>query len=162
MKKGKVEIYIGPISVSTKGVGYFDIPRGDGKKPDRDASIEIQPENLNRAFPGDTVEVELTGDPSSRAKLATGQGQVKNRDQGKVLKIVERARDEFVGLVEKQDEKTYVIPDDKRIYVDIFLENNSLANAGEKVLVKITNWENLQGEILKVIGKAGENNTEME
>ena len=33
---------------------------------------------------------------------------------------------------------------------------------GNKVLIKITDWETLSGKIIKVIGKKGENNTEME
>jgi ribonuclease R len=141
----------GPISINTKGVGFFDpIPKENGKKQDRTQSIEIQPENVNRALPGDTVIISLLGQ------------KIKNREQGKVEKIVKRAREEFVGVVEIHDGKTFVIPDDKRIYVDIFLEKDEDVNEGEKVLVKIIDWNTLSGEIVKVIGAKGENNTEME
>lgn len=146
----KKQTFEGLISINTKGVGFFDIL-------DREDSIEIQPEYVNRAFPGDTVEVELTGQ------------RIKNREQGKVIKIVKRARDEFVGTVSRaaldtvgKEEKNFVMPDDKRIYVDIFLSDKHPVSVEDKVLVKITDWETLQGDVLKVIGKKGENNAEME
>lgn len=141
----------GPISVNTKGVGFFDPdPTERNREKQRENSIEIQPENLNRAFPGDTVEISLLGK------------KIKNREQGKVEKIVKRGRDEFVGTIEMHDGKTFVIPDDRRIYVDIFLATQEGIAEGDKVLVKIADWETLSGEIIKVIGKKGENNTEME
>ena len=141
----KDKTFVGPISINTKGVGFFDID------PDqRGTSIEIQPQFVNRAFHGDTVEISLTGE------------KIKNRDQGKVEKIVKRAKTEFVGVVEKTEGKTYIVPDDKRLYVDIFLPEKSEVAPGNKVLVKIIDWDNLTGQIIKVIGKKGENNTEME
>lgn len=143
----KAKTFIGPISINTKGVGFFDL---DPEKKDRSSSIEIQPENVSRAFHGDIIEVELLGQ------------KIKNREQGKVLKIVKRAKDEFVGVVEIHEGKTYVVPDDKRLYVDIFLADDANVSEGQKVLVQISDWETLQGKVLQVIGKAGENNTEMQ
>lgn len=143
----KKDSLIGPVSVNTKGVGFFD-PNPEEKN--RENSIEIQPKDLNRALHGDTVEVELTGE------------KIKNRAQGKVVRVIERAKDEFVGVIKKNDGKTFVIPDDQRLYVDIFLPETAEVNEEEKVLVKILDWDTLTGEVLKVIGHKGENNTEME
>lgn len=137
----------GTISINTKGVGFFDIV--DPKSGDEE-SIEIQPKDVNRALHGDIVEISVTGEI------------IKNRKQGKVEKVIKRNRDEFVGVVEKKDGKTFVIPDDKRLYVDIFLLEDSQVSEGDKALVKIVDWETLSGEVVKVIGKKGENNTEME
>ncbi|MSU45105.1 MAG: ribonuclease R [Candidatus Zambryskibacteria bacterium] len=143
MANMKDENLQGSISISSKGVGYFDI---EG----RDDSIEIQPQYVNRALHGDTVEVVLTNE------------KIRNRDQGKVVRVIKRARDEFVGVMMVKDGKTFVSPDDKRLYVDIPLLDGEVAEAGNKVLVKIVDWETLSGKIVKVIGKKGENNTEME
>lgn len=139
----KEENLQGFISISTKGVGYFDI---EGK----DDSIEIQPQYVNRALHGDTVEVVLTGE------------KIRNREQGKVVKVLKRAKEEFVGVIIKKDGKTFVSPDDKRLYVDIPLLDGEESEIGNKVLVKILDWNTLKGKILKVIGKKGDNNTEME
>ncbi len=69
----KKDSLIGPISINTKGVGFFD-PNPEEKN--RENNIEIQPKDVNRALHGDTVEVVLTGE------------KIKNRAQGKVLKII--------------------------------------------------------------------------
>ena len=63
--------------------------------------------------------------------------KIRGRTQGKVLKIVQRSREEFVGVVETHEGKTYVVPDDKRLYVDIFLKDANVI-VGEKVLVKLS------------------------
>lgn len=133
--------------INTKGVGFFD---PNPEERNRENNIEIQPQFINRALHGDTVEVQVTGE------------KIKNRIQGKVLKIIKRAKDEFVGVVNQKDGKTFIVPDDGRLYVDIFLDNDSNVSVGEKVLVKIVNWDTLKGDVVKVIGKKGENNTEME
>ena len=143
----KKDSLIGPITLNTKGVGFFD-PTPEEKN--RENNIEIQPKDINRALNGDTVEIVLTGE------------KIKNRVQGKVVKIIKRAKDEFVGVITKKDGKTFVVPDDQRLYVDIFLSEEAGVAEGEKVLVKIVDWDTLSGEIVKVIGKKGENNTEME
>lgn len=143
----KKDTFIGPISINTKGVGFFDIEPENKNKKD---SLEIQPQFVNKAFHGDVVEIKVTGE------------KIKNREQAQVIKVIKRAKEEFVGVVEKQDEKTFVVPDDKRLYVDIFLSPTEKVVEGSKVLVKIVDWDTLQGKILKVIGKKGENNTEME
>ena len=145
------ETYTGPISVNSKGFGFFTILESE-KGPER--TLEVQPENLARAFPGDIVEVQPTGQ------------KVRDREQGKVLKVINRNKTQFVGVVQKENGAAYVVPDDKRVYVDIFLsaQDQTAAEPGDKVLVEITDWEaaNLQGTIRKVIGKKGENNAEME
>lgn len=136
---------LGPISINTKGVGFFD---PNPAEKNRDASIEIQPQYVNRALHGDIVKIVLTGE------------KIRNREQGKVVEVVQRAKDEFVGEVVSREGKSFVVPDDKRLYVDIPLLAE--APSGKKVLVKITNWDTLEAEIVKVIGQKGENNTEME
>ncbi len=146
---------IGPISINTKGVGFFDIPTTiqgkQGGTSDKN-SIEIQPQYINRAFPGDIVEISLTGE------------KIRNRPQGKVTKIITRSKKEFVGVIDQHDGKTFVVPDDKRLYVDIFLPKNIKVSIGNKVLVKIIDWDSEypEGELVKIIGQKGENNTEME
>lgn len=137
---------IGPISINSKGVGFFNFV---DEKTGEEKTLEIQPEKVNRALPQDTVEVIPTGK------------KVKNREQGEIIKIIRRFRDEFVGTVGRFEGNTFVTPDDRRVYVDIKIQETDIED-GQKVLVKISDWNTLQGEIIKVIGQKGENNTEME
>src|SRR3989344_2427090 len=137
MTKHKAEKTLeGPIAINTKGVGFFDIGEKRGASK---VSIEIQPKNVNRAFNGDIVLISLLG-----------------------KKIIKRAKDEFVGTIDKHDGKIYVIPDDRRMYVDIFLPKEKSVQKNIKVLVKVINWSIMQGKMIKVIGQKGENNAEME
>lgn len=139
----------GPLSINTKGIGFFVIP-------DTEERLEIQTENLNKAFHGDIVEVEET------KKVLFG------RKQAKVTKLISRSRNEFVGTVEKSKGPAFLIPDDKRMYVDIFLDEKEVKNIenGTKVLVEMIETKKGEngpkGKIIKIIGKSGENNTEME
>ncbi len=153
----------GPISINSKGIGFFDLP------DKKEESLEIQPENLARAFHGDVVEVQKLGGPKPRKSLGRAR-EVK--EQAKVVRIISRAKTQFVGIIQKTDDKSFLIPDDKRMYVDIFIDPKSLARTvlakteNQKILVEITDWpeteKNPRGKVVKVIGTAGENNTEME
>ncbi|MHB1316935.1 MAG: hypothetical protein ACYCZW_03750, partial [Minisyncoccota bacterium] len=91
------ETLTGPISISGKGTGYFSVPPKEGKVTSEE-SIEIQKEFLNKAFPGDTVEVRR------RPELLWG------KVQGEVLKVISRNRMEFVGTVDKHGDMFYMIP----------------------------------------------------
>ena len=141
------------IRVTGKGVGYFTPP----EDPQAD-DFEIQPENLAIALNRDTVKIEIL------------DRELKGRKQAKVVEVVERHKTEFVGVFEEENGKFFVVPDDKRMYRDIFipkqgLPDGALAKAGDKVQAKITEWhdpaKSPAGEVLRVIGRAGEHNTEM-
>jgi ribonuclease R len=143
----------GIISINTKGTGYVNIEN-------KEIDIEIDIRDLNTALNGDTVQVIL---------LSKKYG----RENGKVIKIISRAKENFVGVLEKKDNKLFLIPDDIKMYADILISDSQKINdaklIGQKVLVKITGWDKNQknstpiplGEILQIIGKAGDNNTEM-
>jgi ribonuclease R len=139
----------GTIKLTGKGTGYFSVPNIE-------EDLEIQPENLNTALNGDRVRVEPL------------KHLVYNRKQGKVIEIVERKKTEFVGTLEKTGQGFFVIPDDRKFYRDIFIEENKTLNGqnNDKVQVKIVSWDDPlkspHGEIIKIIGKKGEHNAEMQ
>ncbi len=141
----------GTINISNKGVGYV---RPDGNT-NRNDSIEIEPSSLNTALPGDTVKVEILS--TKPEELPTG----------KVIEIITRKRLEFVGIIEQENNSYFLVPDDKRVYKDILIASDKLNSAkpGDKVLVSITEWTDPKkdplGEVLLVIGKPGEHQTEM-
>ncbi|MBX4198703.1 ribonuclease R [Candidatus Parcubacteria bacterium] len=132
----------GKIRVTGKGVGYFPNPA------DESDDFEVSPEYINTALNGDTVKVESLGK------------EVYGRKQAKVVEIVTRKKTHFVGVVDKG----YVIPDDKRMYVDIQIDGDALgAKDGDKVYVEITEWSKTpKGKVAKVIGRKGEHNAEMQ
>lgn len=135
----------GKIRVTGKGVGYFSVP-------DLETDLEVQPENLNTALNGDTVRLELL------------DKELYGRKQAKVAEILERKKTEFVGNFDN----SFLIPDDKRMYMDIKIEEGKEMGAknGDKVLVELTEWKDgtksPKGKVTRVIGRAGEHNVEMQ
>ncbi|OHA89423.1 MAG: ribonuclease R [Candidatus Zambryskibacteria bacterium RIFCSPHIGHO2_02_FULL_43_14] len=148
MKEEKNNILEGIIRVTGKSVGYFSLP-------DQDQDLEIQPENLSAALNRDRVRVELLGK------------KVLGREQARVIEIIERHKTEFVGTLEQTPEGFFLVPDDKKMYRDIFvpLDSTHGASDGDKVQVKIIEWsdpsKSPKGEMLRIIGRAGEHNAEM-
>ena len=142
------KILEGAIRVTSKGVGYFPIQ-------DESEDYEIQPDNLNAALNHDRVKIALLG------------RTIFERKQAKVIDIVERHKTEFVGMLEKDGDVFFLVPDDKRMYRDILLSRDKILNAkeGDKLQAKITEWPDAskspKGEVIRVIGRAGEHNAEM-
>ncbi|MDO8590278.1 MAG: ribonuclease R [bacterium] len=148
MKQEENNILEGIVRVTGSGVGYFPVPNAEN-------DLEIQPENLSGALNRDRVKVE---------SLHT---EILGRMQAKVVDIIERHKTAFVGTLEKADEGFFLVPDDKRMYRDIFVPEDKVLKAkeGDKVQVRLTLWPDTskspKGEVIRVIGRAGEHNAEM-
>ena len=164
-KKNESKTLSGILSVNMRGTGYLRLQNLAGKaKSDKENDIEIQNEDLNTALHGDSVTVALI---SGRRQNKDRRG--KSNPAGKVVSIQKRAKKAFAGILQKEKDKYFLLPDDKKMYADIVVSKQSVitskAEVGMKVLVKINRWEktatNPEGEIIKVLGKAGEHNTEM-
>ncbi len=122
----------------------------------QDSDIYVDTKYLNGALDGDTVKVR-TWENSSR----------KNNKEGEVIEIIERRNNEIVGNIQLTNFHGFVTPDSKKLYEDIFVPKGYQGHAvdGDKVIVKIKNWatgsKKSEGNIIEVLGKAGENNAEM-
>ncbi len=89
--------------------------------------------------------------------------------EGSVLEVLERANDTFVGTFQYVQHKDFgfVVIDKKQINNDFFIPKNKMNGAkdGEKVVVKMLNWDanskNPEGEIIQVLGLPGEHETEI-
>ncbi len=120
-----------------------------------DEDIYISKSLTGMALNGDTVTVELI-----RQKKGS-------RLEGKIIEVVDRARTQFVGTVQRMKKFAFVIPDNSRVHVDFFvsMEDMNKAKDGDKVLVDLIDWPlstpNPYGRVVKILGKAGEHNTEM-
>jgi len=138
----------GRVDMTSRGSAYIVI---DGS----DSDIFISAKNVNTALHGDFVKVNVFSKRNS-TKL-----------EGEIVEVITRKKTEFVGIIEKSKNFSFVIVSDQRMPVDIFISNDKLkgANNGDKVIAKITEWpkdrNSPYGTIIEVLGRPGENETEM-
>ena len=84
------------------------------------------------------------------------------------MEVLERRHTEFVGVLNISHGYVFVRPDVDWMPVDIFIPRGDLNGAkdGMKVIVHLVDWPdgsgNPFGEIVRVLGKPGENDVEME
>lgn len=139
---------IGKVDMTTGGAAYVEV---EGMPDD----VYVSEQNLGTALHGDIVEVAIIKVKKS------------GKPTGKISRLVERATTEFVGTIEKSLKYAFLVPDSKRMLVDIFIPLNKLNGAkhGEKAIVKLKDWpsdaDSPFGEVIQVLGKPGENETEM-
>ncbi|MCE7063056.1 ribonuclease R [Dyadobacter sp. CY343] len=130
----------------------------------RDDDIYIESELLNGAWDGDIVSVQ-TLSKNSRSSGRSDSG--KSRVEGRVTDIIERKNADIVGIIEINQRYAVVQPDNKKLFDPIFIEPEETkdANTGDKVIVKVKEWPTRRsqaaGEIVTVLGKAGDNDVEM-
>lgn len=135
-------------------------PRFAFIKPDPKHGIEedimIKEADLKHALDGDRVRIMVYPTKGSSGRI-----------EGKVLEIVNRVRDEFVGRVEISPRYAFVVPDFKKMHHDIFVHRGDLKGAehNQKVVVKLSEWreddKNPTGKVIRVLGKAGEHEVEI-
>lgn len=137
----KMNLIPGRIQGNKKGFGFL-IP---DNKDIRD--LFIPAENLNGAMNNDRVI----------ARLTTGEIGTR-KSEGEVIKILKRSNERVVGTFENGKGFGFVVPDDPRIYQDIFISKSDFNGAkdGHKVVVEITKWpearRNPEGVVVEILG----------
>lgn len=151
-------LYEGPITMTRKGLGFFAVPTASSEALAKE-DLLIPPEWTNHALSGDIVKVASAGnyiDPS---------GRMPPRTAGKVVEIVSRARETFVGTLVEENGLTFLAPDYKKMHVPLVIKDRGEAPLGYKAIVRLVSWdadkEYPLGTIEQVIGKAGVHETEM-
>ena len=138
----------GIIEMTTSGNAYLQVF-------EKEEDIFIARRNTNRSLEGDRVLVY----------------QIKKRNngkrEGKVVEVLERATQDYVGILEIKKDFGFVNMRGTRMTTDFFIEKEELKNFhdGDKVVVRFKDWPKRAsspfGKILKSLGKPGELNTEM-
>jgi len=139
---------IGTLDITSNGNGYFI-------SDDYEDDIFIPNNNLGKGLHQDTVKAYVY-------KIRSGK-----KMEADVVEILDRAKTEFVGVLQKNKNFGFVVPDNNKMYADIFISENKMNGAehGDKVQAKIIDWpknsKNPFGKITTVLGKPGDHNTEM-
>lgn len=124
-KSGRGLTIKGRLDVTRSGMGFVIVE-------DQESDILVRPSDFNTAMHGDTVLVSV--------KDAQGKGR---RMQGVVEKVLERKRVEFIGRLQMNQGFGFFVAEMDRPMPDVFipLENVNGAKDGDKVVVRITEWE---------------------
>lgn len=127
---------VGKLMSTKKGYGFVDI--------EGDEDVFVSQDNLNGAINADQVVVEITS--KKGLKL-----------EGRILKVIERKLKQFVGKVYFKDNKCKIDLDDKKVNLDIIIDEDKTLGAvsGHKVLVRLLNKINnttYKGAIIKILG----------
>ena len=144
----KGQVLTGTFQRKSNGKNSF-IP-DDGGEP-----IFIAERNSAHAMNNDRVKVAL----SARCK--------KKNLEGQVIEILKRANETFVGTLKVSKNYAFLLTESSTLANDIFIPKDKLKGGknGEKAVVKITEWpedsKNPFGQVIDVLGKAGDNTTEM-
>jgi len=144
--------------LGTLATGTFE-RRSNGKNSfipeDNSDSLFVAERNSLHAMNGDKVKVQI---------LARRKGNI---PEAEVIEILERAENRFIGILSVGKNHAFLLTDSKILANDIFIPKDKLQGAkdGQKVVVKITEWaekaNNPEGEIIDILGNAGDNTTEM-
>ena len=140
-KYAKAEIFAqtGIFTAHHKGFGFVTIEGRDG-------DVYVAPDNTGGAMDQDTVLVHVEEPQSGR------------RAEAVVVKVIQRAHTFVVGLYRKNSHFGFVIPDDPKITVDIFIPEGMDMGAvsGHKVMAKLTSFggfrKNPEGMVTEIIG----------
>ena len=152
--RGKYQIvidekyYIGTLDITSNGNGYFI-------SDDFEKDIFIPSNNLGKGLQNDTVKAYIYKRNRS------------NKLEADIIEIIDRDKTSFVGVLQMSKNFGFVLCDNQKMYVDIFISKARVNGAehGDKVQVKITDWpensKNQFGKITQVLGKPGDHNTEI-
>ena len=144
----KAEYYEGFIDLTSRKTGYFVCDQLE-----KDVFVPFV--NFNRALDGDKVRAYIYNRRSSK------------RPEAEILEIIERAKTEFVGVINIHKNVAFVTTANPKMYTDVYIPKEKINNAqnGDVVLIKLEDWmpkaDKPQGSVIKVLGKPGEHNTEI-
>jgi len=135
------------------------VRRSNGKNSvitDEDSeAIFVAERNSLHAMNGDRVKIHIA---------ARRRGQ---EPEAEVIEIIEQKEQTFIGTLEVDKSVAFMKTDSKFLACDIFIPKGKLkgGNTGDKAVVRITDWpeeaKNPRGEVIDILGKAGENQAEM-
>ncbi|MCT4647822.1 MAG: ribonuclease R [Carboxylicivirga sp.] len=140
----------GIVDMTATGSAYV-IPDEENEGGD----IFIPRNNMNHALHGDHVKVFMHARRRNR------------QPEGEIIEILKRKRENFVGIMQISRGLAFLVIDDRVMPHDIFIPAKGLNGVkdGQKAIARIVEWperaKNPIGEIVDILGDAGNNQAEM-
>lgn len=104
---------------------------------------------------------------NDKVKIALFAKKKNKEAEGEVIEILERANDTFVGTLKVDKYYAFLLTENRTLANDIFIPKDKLKNGknGDKAVVKVIEWpdqaKNPIGQVIDILGQAGDNTTEM-
>jgi len=128
--------------------------RGSYANIDEENEVFIPKEYAQFSLAGDEVEVLLFP-------------KRKNKQEGEVIKVIKRKKEDFVGVIDSSSSNYFLITDDKKVSFDVFIPPKTIKKEylNKKVVVKVDGWDsqykNPIGRVIEVIGEINDHDTEI-
>lgn len=143
------KVFSGILDAAKRGIAYVI-------SSDLEEDVYIAAQNRGKSLHGDHVKVALI----------KGRGK-KRKQEGKIVEVIDQDKRRIVGTLDVQSKYAFLIPDDIKMDVDLFIPSGKLkgGRSGEKVVARITDWpdsaKNPFGEVTEVLGEADSNDVQM-
>ncbi|WP_024992888.1 ribonuclease R [Phocaeicola paurosaccharolyticus] len=104
---------------------------------------------------------------NDKVKIALFAKKKNKEAEGEVIDILERANDTFVGTLKVDKYYAFLLTENRTLANDIFIPKDKLKSGknGDKAVVKVIEWpdqaKNPIGQVIDILGQAGDNTTEM-
>ena len=128
----------GILRMNQKGYGFVDVVG-------EDEDIFVNPDNINKAINNDSVIVEI---------ISKNTG---DKREGRIVKVFQRNLSTVVGEIYFKKDKGYLIPDDKKLDIEIDISKEEAMGAvdGHKVVVKVLkniSKNRYKGKVIRILG----------
>ena len=141
------DLFTGKLQIHAGGSGHVLADQEGGK------DLFVSADNLGTALNGDRVVARLIHQPRFH-----GRPRRDGRQEGRIIRVVERAGTPVVGTLRKTNNFYHVVADDPRFPRTLYVPSPEGAKLGEKVVARLDRWENCQenpeGRIVEVLGDA--------
>ena len=149
LSRSRMPRYEGVVDMSASGAMYVQCE-------ELDSDVFVHQRNTHNALNGDRVEVIVTHTSRNGAK------------EGEISKVLERSPRCYAGRVEIASRTMAVIvPDSRKMATDIAISLKKYPHLkqDDKVAVRVVEWRDgdrlPQGELVDILGAAGDNDAEM-
>jgi ribonuclease R len=149
----QADLVTGRIEMNERGFGFVVPDPAPGAPPQGD--VFVPAEDTGVAMHGDRVVARLHAEARGPSR-SDPRGP---RRRGRVIRILERANANVLGVLQRGPQFHHVVPDDPRLGRDIYVNlQKSLARAkvGDRVVVRLGEWSNRhvnpEGVVVETIG----------
>ena len=146
----------GRFRLNARGFGFIR-----PETPSQEGDLFVPRGNVRDAISGDIVRAEVIRQPW-RSKARPGRSDC----IGRIVEVIDRGQDNFVGVLMKKGGKWFVAPDGRSLHDPVLIRDPHAKNAkeGDKVVIELLHYPeedyNAEGVITKVLGVAGEPDVE--